>query len=144
MVDRSDSRHLVLCSAGGGLWGSIDAGATWAPLTDRQPTLVMGAIAQSASSPAIVYAATGDGDGASRTASACCGPPMAAPHGTLHRGALTGVGSYDVAIDPSDPLRVWIATDRALHFSANGGDTARTAIAAMCWSVRSTRLTPAR
>ncbi|MCU0919924.1 MAG: hypothetical protein MUF16_06255 [Burkholderiaceae bacterium] len=136
MVDRADPRHLVLCSAGGGLWGSLDQGATWAPLTDRQPTLVMGAIAQSPSSPAIVYAATGDGDGqipyglgllrsSDGGATWTCVPVA----------ALTGTGAYDLAVDPADPLRVWIATDRGLFLSRNGGQTVQAVGGGMCWSV---------
>jgi hypothetical protein len=136
MVDRANPRHLVLCSAGGGLWGSLDQGATWSPLTDQQPTLVMGAIAQSASSPAIVYAATGDGDGqipygvgllcSSDGGTSWLGVPVA---------ALAGTGAYDLAVDPVDPLGVWIATDKGLFVSRNGGQTVRLAIGGLCWSV---------
>ena len=136
MVDRSDSRHLVLCSAGGGLWGSFDAGATWTSLTDHQPTLVMGAIMQSPSAPAIVYAATGDGDGGIPYG---IGLLRSSDGGATWKAvpvaALTGVGSYDLAIDPSNALRVWIATDQALYLSANGGDTARAVLKGKCWSV---------
>ena len=136
MVDRANPRHLVLCSAGGGLWGSLDQGATWAPLTDQQPTLVMGAIAQSASMPSIVYAATGDGDGqipyglgllrSSDGGATWASVPIA---------ALAGTGAYDLAVDPTDPMVVWIATDKGLFVSRNGGQTVRLAIAALCWSV---------
>ncbi len=137
MVDRRDPRHLVLCSAGGGLWGSLDQGATWTPLTDSQPTLVMGAIAQSASTPAIVYAATGDGDGqipygtgllrSSDGGATWASAPLA---------ALAGTGAYDLAVDPIDPLRVWIGCDKGLFASRNGGQTVKTAIGgSACWSV---------
>lgn len=136
VVDRNDSRHLVLCSAGGGLWGTYDAGATWASLTDTQPTLRMGAIAQSPSAPAFIYAATGDGDGS-------------VPYGVgLLRSSdggkswalapspkLQGVGSFDLAVAPQDPLAVFIATDQGLYVSPNGGDTVRLALDGICWSV---------
>ena len=136
VVDRSDPRHLVVCSSGGGLWGSTDSGATWAPLTDRQPTLVMGAIAQSPSSPGVVYAATGDGDGqipygVGLLRSTDAGLTWSA----VPTPALTGIGVYDLAVDPANPLRVWIASDRALFLSGNGGQTATTVIGAPCWSV---------
>lgn len=136
MVDRNDSRHLVLCSAGGGLWGSHDAGATWTPLTDRQPTLIMGAIAQSASAPAIVYAATGDGDGfipygIGLLRSSDGGDSWSA----VPLGALQGVGSYDLAIHPAEPLKIWIATDRGLYASTNGGDSVKLVAPGRCWSV---------
>lgn len=136
VVDRNDPRHLVVCSAGGGLWGSADTGATWAPLTDRQPTLVMGAIAQSPSSPGIVYAATGDGDGqipfgVGLLRSSDAGLTWSA----VPTPTLSGIGVYDLVVDPANPLRVWIASDRALHLSSNGGQTASAVVAAPCWSV---------
>ena len=136
VVDRSDSRHLVLCSASGGLWGSRDAGATWAPLTDRMPSLVMGAIAQSASAPNVMYAGTGDADGSvpygvGLLRSSDSGQTWA----HIASAALTGLGVYDLAIDPSDALQVWIGSSVALHVSADGGATVRTAIASPCWSV---------
>jgi photosystem II stability/assembly factor-like uncharacterized protein len=136
VVDRSNSRHLVLCSAGGGLWGSRDAGATWAPLTDRQPTLVMGAVAQAPSAPHVMYAATGDGDsqlpyGVGLLRSADAG----ATWNLVPSAALTGVCAYDLAVDPVDALHVFIASTAALHVSADGGKTVRSAIDDNCWSV---------
>jgi len=136
VVDRSDTRHLVLCSAGGGLWGSRDSGSTWAPLTDRQPTLVMGAIAQSTSQANVMYAATGDGDGSIPYG---VGLLRSADSGATWQhvpaAALTGIGVFDLAIDPTDALRVWIASSAALHLSADGGATVRTAIDGLCWKV---------
>ncbi|MEO6361751.1 MAG: hypothetical protein ABIO71_00835 [Caldimonas sp.] len=136
MVDRADPRHLVLCSAGGGLWGSLDQGATWAALTDRQPTLVMGAIAQSPSAPAIVYAATGDGDGQIPYGIGLLrSSDGGATWNSVPSAALAGTGTYDLAVTPNDPLRVWIATDSGLFVSRNGGQTVQQAIGGTCWSV---------
>ena len=136
VVDRGDSRHLVLCSAGGGLWGSRDAGATWAPLTDQQPTLVMGAVAQAVSAPNVMYAATGDGDsqlpyGVGLLRSADAGTSWS----HVPCAGLTGICAYDLAVDPADALHVFIASTAALHVSADGGKTVRSAIADTCWSV---------
>ena len=57
-ISPANSRHLVLCSGGGGLWGTFDQGATWQPLTDHQPTLSMGAITGAPNSPNILCAST--------------------------------------------------------------------------------------
>ncbi len=136
VVDRTDSRHLVLCSAGGGLWGSRDAGASWTPLTDRQPTLVMGAIAQSVSAPHVMYAGTGDGDGQIPYGVGLLRSSDGGQAWTLAPAAvLVGVGVYDLAIDPSDHLRVFVASSAGLHSSADGGATVRTLLDGVFWSI---------
>lgn len=49
--------------AGGGLWKSTDNGSTWAPLTDTQADLAIGAVAVDPFNPSIVYAGTGEDNG---------------------------------------------------------------------------------
>lgn len=56
----SDSNIIYAATAGGGVWKTIDGGTDWAPLTDNQASLFMGAIAVAQSDPNIVYAGTGD------------------------------------------------------------------------------------
>ena len=143
VVDRNDSRHLVLSSAGGGLWGSLDAGATWAPLTDRQPTLVMGAVAQAPSAPHVMYAGTGEGDsqipyGVGLLRSSDAGRSW------LHvpAAALTGIAVYGLAVHPGEPLQVWIASTAALHASDNGGATVRQVLDGPCWGISIHPLNP--
>lgn len=135
-VDLSDSRHIVVCSAGGGLWGSHDLGATWQPLTDAQPTLIMGAIAQAPSAPGVMYAATGDGDGGIPYG---LGLLRSSDGGNTWSAAfspqLQGTGTFDLAVDPTDPLRVWIATDRGLYLSKNGGTSVNRVLPGTFWSV---------
>src|SRR5436309_3523934 len=41
-VDPADPDHWLLGSAGGGVWDSRDAGTSWTPLTDGQPTPSIG------------------------------------------------------------------------------------------------------
>ena len=62
-VDPSDPAHWLIGAAGGGIWETFDSGATWAPRSDDQPSLAMGAIAFFRGDPSIVYAATGDAMG---------------------------------------------------------------------------------
>jgi photosystem II stability/assembly factor-like uncharacterized protein len=50
----------VLGAGGGGVWASQDAGMSWTPLTDAQPTLSIGSVAFAPSDPQIIYAGTGD------------------------------------------------------------------------------------
>lgn len=135
-VDPAQRRRLVLCSAGGGLWGSDDAGEHWRPLTDAQPTLSMGALAAAPSSPNVVYAATGEGDirsvlGVGLLRSSDAGSTWA----HVPCKALAGAGIYDLAVDPLDPLHVWIATEKGLFETRNGGRSARRVRSEACWSV---------
>jgi photosystem II stability/assembly factor-like uncharacterized protein len=58
---------IYVAAASGGVWETVDGGATWTPLTDDQPlvaadkrTLFMGAIALAPSSPNVIYAGTGE------------------------------------------------------------------------------------
>jgi hypothetical protein len=59
-VDPADENHWLIGAAMGGVWDSHDAGATWQPRTDGQPSLAIGAIAFSPTSPNVVYAGTGE------------------------------------------------------------------------------------
>jgi photosystem II stability/assembly factor-like uncharacterized protein len=57
----TDSNKIYAGAAGGGVWKSIDAGATWTPLTEGLSDLSVGALAVAPSSPDTVYLGTGEG-----------------------------------------------------------------------------------
>ena len=136
VVDAGDPNHLVLCSAGGGLWESRNLGQAWHPLTDQQPTLSMGAIASAPSSPNIVYAGTGEGD----TLSPLGVGLLRSDDGglswqLLSSNQLAGHGIYDIQVDPVDPLRVWVATTSQLVESRDGGVSWRVVQPVRTWDV---------
>ena len=135
-VDPTDTRRLVLSSGGGGLWGSMDRGATWQPLTDYEATLSMGAIAPAPSSPNIVYAGTGDGDTRSPLG---MGLMRSFDAGRTWKHvplvALAGVAVFDLAVDPQEPLHVWIATVEGLFETRDGGDSVRRLREKIVWDV---------
>lgn len=62
-VDPLNASHWLMGSAYGGVWETRDAGSTWIPRTDNQPTQAMGAIAFAPGNPQIVYAGTGEATG---------------------------------------------------------------------------------
>jgi photosystem II stability/assembly factor-like uncharacterized protein len=136
VVDPADRRHLVLCSAGGGLWGSVDAGARWTPLTDDQPTLSMGAIAAAPGAPNIVYAGTGEGDTRSPLG---VGLLRSSDGGSTWTHApaeaLTGTGVYDIAVDPDDPYHLWVGAVAGLFRSRDGGSTFTSVRSGLTWHV---------
>jgi photosystem II stability/assembly factor-like uncharacterized protein len=59
-IDPFNSTHWLIGGATGGVWDTADAGATWRPVTDGQPSLAIGAIAFSPTSPGVVYVGTGE------------------------------------------------------------------------------------
>jgi hypothetical protein len=59
-VDPGNASHWLIGAAAGGVWETVDAGATWAPKTDNQASLAMGRIAFAPSSPNVTYAGTGE------------------------------------------------------------------------------------
>jgi photosystem II stability/assembly factor-like uncharacterized protein len=115
----------------GGVWKTNDAGRTWNPIFDSQPTQSIGAIAVAQSDPNIIYVSSGEG---------------------LHRPDLSvGNGIYKstdagktwthlalrdaqqipaLAVDPRDPNRVFAAVlghpygpsaERGIYRSTDGG-----------------------
>lgn len=48
--------------AAGGVWKTLDAGATWKPIFDGQKVASIGAIAVAPSDPNVIYVGTGEGD----------------------------------------------------------------------------------
>jgi photosystem II stability/assembly factor-like uncharacterized protein len=76
-VQESDPRVLYVAAATGGLWKSTDAGNSWLPVFDSQPTQSLGAVAIAPSKPEVIWVGTGEanarnsvswGDGVYRSA----------------------------------------------------------------------------
>ncbi len=117
----------------GGVWKSDDAGRTWNPIFDGQPTQSVGAIAVAPSDSRILYVASGEGlqrpdlsvgDGIYRSSDA--GKTWE------HLGLRDGQQIPALAVDPRDPNRVFAAVlghpygpneERGLYRSMDGGRT---------------------
>lgn len=115
----------------GGVWKTADAGRTWQPIFDAEPTQSIGAIAVAPSDPNIVYVASGEGlrrpdlsvgDGIYRSADA---------GRTWTRGGLRdGQQIPELAVDPRDPNHLYAAVlghpygpneERGIYRSRDGG-----------------------
>ena len=55
-----DARVWYLGAASGGVWKSVDSGATFRPVSDSMPVQAIGALAIAPSKPSIVWAGTGE------------------------------------------------------------------------------------
>ncbi|HKU81249.1 MAG TPA: hypothetical protein VJP76_03690, partial [Candidatus Tumulicola sp.] len=115
----------------GGIWRTNDAGRTWRPIFDGQPTGSIGALAIAASDPQVVYA--GSGEGLQR-------PDLAVGDGIYrsadggatwtHLGLRDGQQIPAIAVDPKDPNRLFVAVlghpygpnpERGVYRSTDGG-----------------------
>ena len=117
----------------GGVWKTTDAGRTWVPLFDGQPTQSIGALAVAPSDPRVVYA--GSGEGLQRP-DLSVGDGLYASHDAgatwTHLGLRSGQQIAKIAIDPHDPKRIYVAvlghpygsnSERGLYRSTDGGVT---------------------
>src|SRR5215203_7671 len=119
--------------ANGGVWKTTDAGRTWLPIFDQQPTGSIGALAVSLSDPNVIY--VGAGEAAQR-------PDLGVGNGMYksidagktwtHRCLRDSQQIGQVAIDPNDSNRLFVAalghpygpnTERGIFRSTDGGTT---------------------
>ena len=94
----------------GGVWKTNDYGRTWTPIFDDQPTGSIGAIAVAPSDPNIIY--VGSGEGLQR-------PDLSVGDGIYkstdagktwtHLGLRDGQQIPQIAVDPHDPNRLFVA-----------------------------------
>ena len=117
----------------GGVWRTSDYGSTWKPLFDNQSTGSIGAIAVAPSNPSVIY--VGSGAGIIR-------PDLATGDGMYkstdagkswtHLGLRDTQMIADIAVDPHDPNRVFVAAlghpygpnaERGVFRSTDGGAT---------------------
>lgn len=117
----------------GGVWKTDDAGRTWTPIFDDQPTGSIGAIAVAESDPNIVYVGSGEGmprpdlstgDGMYKS--------IDAGRTWTHLGLRDAQQIPQIVVDPANPDRLFVAvlghpygpsTERGIFRSLNGGQT---------------------
>jgi len=123
-IDPRDPSRLLVGSANGGVWQSLDRGATWTPRTDFQSSLAVGALAIDPEVPSTVYCGTGEGnsfwflgqgvlrskDGGATWESLCTEP-------------FTGHGFFDLLVDPANSQHLLAGTTIGLFASVDGGVT---------------------
>ncbi|MGH8140332.1 MAG: VPS10 domain-containing protein [Steroidobacteraceae bacterium] len=117
----------------GGVWKTDDAGRTWRPIFDAQPTQSIGAIAVAPSDPNLIY--VGSGEGLHR-------PDLSVGNGIyrsrdgggtwVHLGLADGQQICELAVDPRDSNRLFAAvlghpygpnSERGIYRSLDGGES---------------------
>ena len=115
----------------GGVWKTTDAGRTWQPIFDDQPTGSIGDIAIAPSNPNVIY--VGSGEGLQR-------PDLSTGDGMYkstdagktwqHLGLRDGQQIASIAVDPKDENRLFVAVlghpygpneERGVYRSSDGG-----------------------
>jgi hypothetical protein len=138
-VDPGNAAHLLVGSAGGGIWESKNTGATWSPCTDFMPTLSIGAIAFDPSHTNVVYAGTGEGNspdysvlGAGIYQSTDGGTTWSVmPGSTL----FIGKGFFDLRVNPILWKQLYAATTDGFYLSLNAGQTWVQKVWGTCWNI---------
>src|SRR5688572_26298976 len=129
----SQPHTFYIGAVNGGVWKTDDAGRTWTPIFDDQPTGSIGAIAVAPSDPRIIY--VGSGEGLQR-------PDLSTGDGIYkstdagatwtHLGLRDGQQIPQIVIDPRDPNRLFVAVlghpygpnaERGIFRSTDGGRT---------------------
>jgi photosystem II stability/assembly factor-like uncharacterized protein len=124
---------FYIAAVNGGIWKSEDAGRTWVPIFDREPTGSIGALAIAPSDPRVVYA--GSGEGLQR-------PDLAVGNGMYksgdggdtwtHLGLRDGQQIASIAVDPRNANRLFVGVlghpygpnaQRGVYRSLDGGAT---------------------
>ncbi|HEV2425455.1 MAG TPA: glycosyl hydrolase [Terriglobia bacterium] len=119
----------------GGVWKTIDSGADWTPLTDKEPIASVGSIAVPDSDPNVIYVGTGEGcprgdvtygDGVWKS--------LDGGKTWIHLGLDNTETIPRVIVNPHDPNEVFVAAlghiygpnaDRGVYKSTDGGKTWR-------------------
>jgi photosystem II stability/assembly factor-like uncharacterized protein len=106
----SQPNVFYIGAVNGGVWKTTDAGRTWTPIFDDQPTGSIGAIAIAPSDSNIIY--VGSGEGLQR-------PDLSTGDGIykstdagktwVHLGLRDGQQIPQIIVDPHDPNRLFVA-----------------------------------
>lgn len=123
-VHPSNPDTLYAGAAQGGVYRSLDGGATWTPLMDNALSLAVGAIAIAPSQPSTIYVGTGEanfsadsffGVGVYRIDHADTNPILVGPlniDATFHDDIFTGTSISQIVVHPTDPNTIFVGSMR--------------------------------
>jgi len=129
----SQPNVFYIGAVNGGVWKTNDLGRTWQPIFDHEPTGSIGDIQVAPSDPNVIYVASGEG---------LHRPDLSVGDGIYkstdggstwtHLGLRDGQQIAQIAVDPRDPNRLFVAVaghpygpnpERGIYRSTDGGKT---------------------
>jgi hypothetical protein len=135
-VDPTNSNKVYLGTAQGGVWRTLDGGATWTPIFDSAQSLSIGALALAPSNPSILYVGTGEpnnsadsyfGVGVYRIDNVDTSPALVGPiNPSITTGTTTAI-TYNcfngraisrILVNPTDPANIFVSTAAAVAGAA--------------------------
>jgi hypothetical protein len=142
-VDKNNVKHLLCGSANGGVWQSLDGGATWTPQTDNTcATTAVGAVVFDPNDSTIAYCGTGEGDswnmlGQGVLRSTDGGTTWAAWSNPADQGAKDFIrqGFYGLVVDPAKSTHLLAATTVGAYVSNDSGVTWTQTRNQQTWSI---------
>jgi photosystem II stability/assembly factor-like uncharacterized protein len=129
VVDPNDTNVLYVGGVAGGVWKSVDRGASWTPLTDTFANVGVSSIAIDPSDSRVVYVGTGEGF-ANRTnfePTNGVGIMKTTDAGATWRILPATIGNpdfrvvHDLVVSTNDPDRLYAATTTGISRSTDGG-----------------------
>ena len=129
----SDPDTVYVGGASGGVWKTVNGGASWEPVFDDQPVASIGALAVFQANPAIVWAGTGEGN-LRNSVSAGNGVYRSVDAGRTwtHLGLDATEHISRIVLDPANPDVAWVAAlghawgenpERGVFKTEDGGKT---------------------
>ncbi|HEX9080755.1 MAG TPA: sialidase family protein, partial [Holophagaceae bacterium] len=132
-VDPASPDTFYVGLATGGVWKTVNAGATFTPIFDKQPVASIGAVAVAPSDPKVVWVGTGEGN--DRNSSGWGNGVYRSTDGGAtwtHVGLAWSKAIPRIAVDPKDPATAYVAVigdlwnpggKRGLFKTTDGGKT---------------------
>jgi hypothetical protein len=140
VVDPTNSNKVYLGTAQGGVWRSLDGGATWTSIFDSAESLAIGALALAPSSPGTLYVGTGEtggrligatdnflGVGLYRIDNADSTATLVGPINPTYSTGLgtptsvfTGRGIRKILVHPTDPATIFVCSSTTAFAGFDG------------------------
>ena len=132
-VHPKNRKIYYAATASGGLWKTVNAGTTWSPIFDSQPTYSIGCVTIDPNNPLVVWAGTGENN-SQRSVAYGDGVYKSVDGGKTwnNMGLKTSEHIAKIIVDPRDSETVYVASqgplwraggERGLYKTTDGGET---------------------